>query len=361
MEETSQSLELVGNDAVAAIERVQIDTQIATAKRYPRTISAVKTKMLSFATLDEETAAACFFTLPRGGKAIQGPSVRLAEIAIASYGNLKAGARVISVSTAGDNPHVVVQAVCHDLENNTCISVEKRRRVTGKKSKGGKPDEDDVTLAANAASSIALRDAVFRVIPQALIRPVYEAAKKVAVGEVKSLAEKRAKVVDRLKQMGAPEARILAVIGAAKVDDITVEQLEVLVGLGTALKDGETTLEDAFPPIAPKTEGKPMFKEPAPATTTASAPAAPALEPAPAPAPADPPAEPAPAPVETDTPQQRLAKVVTDAGATWEKFAEWGHSTGFVDQSMTGFEHVPDATCERLLKKPAALVKILTA
>jgi hypothetical protein len=338
---------------------VQIDTQIATAKRYPRTISAVKTKMLSFATLDEETAAACFFTLPRGGKAIQGPSVRLAEIAIASYGNLKAGARVISVSTSGDNPHVVVQAVCHDLENNTCISVEKRRRVTGKKSKGGKPDEDDVTLAANAASSIALRDAVFRVIPQALIRPVYEAAKRVAIGEVKSLAEKRSKVVDRLKQMGAPEARILAVIGAAKVDDITVEQLEVLVGLGTALKDGETTMEDAFPPIAAKEAGKPMFQAPAPApaaTTTATAPVAP--EPAPAPEPTP---TPEAAPEPTETPQQRLAKLVTDAGATWDKFAEWAKTTGFVSDEMTGFADVPDATCERLLKKPAALVKILTA
>lgn len=106
-------------------------------------------------------------------------------------------------------------------------------------------------------------------------------------------------------------------------------------------------------------EARPIFSTPAPEIAPAAP--APVSEPAPATAPAEPPAEPAPAPAETETLQQRLARVVTDAGATWEKFAEWGSSTGFVDQSMTGFEHVPDASCERLLKKPAALVKILTA
>ena len=88
------------------------------------------------------------------------------------------------------------------LQNNVCISVEKRRRITTKKNRDGtrRPvDEDDVQLAANAASAIAFRDAVFKVIPGALIRPVFDAAKKVAVGEVKSLAERRGKVVDRLR------------------------------------------------------------------------------------------------------------------------------------------------------------------
>jgi len=332
------------HDPIATIERVQIDTQIATAKRYPRTLTTVKSKMLNFATLDEDTASACFFSLPRGGKTIQGPSVRLAEIAIACYGNLKAGARVISSTMHGDNPHVIVQAVCHDLENNTCISVEKRRRVTGKKSKGGKPDEDDLMLAANAASSIALRDAVFRVIPQALIRPVYEAAKKVAVGEIKSLAEKRAKVVDRLKQMGATDQRIFSVIGVTKLEEITVENLEVLVGLGTALKDGEITLEDAFPTAAKST---PIFKTP-----EAEQPATP--DPQPEPTPEAQPETP------KETPQDRLAKLVLDSGSTWETFAQWGLSTGFVTELMTGFADVTDASCERLLKKPAALVKVLT-
>lgn len=249
----TDTLELVPPTAGAAelMERAQIDIQINTAKRFPRTLSKVKQDMLSFATLDEETASACFYTLPRGGKAIQGPSVRLAEIALACWGNLRAGSRIVSTITDGTTPHVVIQAVAHDLEKNTAISVEKRRRITKKRAKDA-IDEDDINLAANACSAVAFRDAVFKVVPQALIRPVFEAAKKVAVGEVKSLAERRGKVIDRLKQMGITEERILAVVEARKVEDITLDKLEVLIGLGTALKDGDVTLEDAFPPLAPK-------------------------------------------------------------------------------------------------------------
>ena len=93
-------LEIVAPDAISSIERAQIDVQISTARRFPRTLSDVKQRMLSFATLDEETAASCFFTLPArkggDGRPIQGPSVRLAEIALGAYQHIKAGSRIIS-------------------------------------------------------------------------------------------------------------------------------------------------------------------------------------------------------------------------------------------------------------------------
>jgi hypothetical protein len=53
-------LEVVGNDALTAISRAEIDMQISTAKKYPRNIQRVKTAMLSIATMDQETAEACF-------------------------------------------------------------------------------------------------------------------------------------------------------------------------------------------------------------------------------------------------------------------------------------------------------------
>jgi len=128
----TQQVEVVANDALASIERAQVDVQIATARKYPRTLSKVKERMLSFATLDEETASSCFYTLParRGGddKPIQGPSVRMAEIALASYQHVKAGSRIIN----DDGKFLTAQAVVHDLENNVAVSIEVQRRVTGK-------------------------------------------------------------------------------------------------------------------------------------------------------------------------------------------------------------------------------------
>lgn len=245
-------------DIVEQMQRADIDIQIKTAQQYPKHsgkdhLMKVKKSIMEFATLDEETAAACFYTLPRSGKAIQGPSVRLAEIAVHCYGNIRDSVRTVEVVPRGPNPHVVVQAMCHDLETNVAVCIEKRRRVT-KKKKNAFPDEDDVNLAVNSCASIAFRDAAFKVIPQALIKPVWEKCKQVAIGQAKSIVETRTKCIDRLNKMGVPTDRILNTLGVRDAEGIMKNELELLFGLGTAIKDGDCTIEEAFPPI--KTEAE---------------------------------------------------------------------------------------------------------
>jgi hypothetical protein len=257
--------EIAPISAVEAISRAEVDIQISTAKRYPRQLAKVKSDMLSFATLDEETAESCFYSLPRGGKTIQGPSIRLAEIAVSCYGNIRAGTRIVDVVARGEAPHVIVQAICHDLQTNVAVTVEKRRRITKKKSKAD-VDEDDINLAANAGSAIAFRDAVYKVIPGALIRPVYEEAKKVAIGDAKTLADRRARAIEAFAKMGVTPDRILALLERGSVDEVTIADLETLFGLKTAIKDGQTTIDESFPPT--ETPGakprKPSFSLPSP-------------------------------------------------------------------------------------------------
>lgn len=65
---------------------------------------------------------------------------------------------------------------------------------------------------------------------------------------MKSLANKRAEVISRLSQFGVDEERVLAVIGRKSVDEVTFDDVAKLIGLGTAIKDGDTTVEEAFPP-----------------------------------------------------------------------------------------------------------------
>ena len=231
--------------ALEQMERASIDIQIATAKKYPRSLAAVKQKMLSFATLDEETASGCFYTLParRGGdgKSLQGPSVRLAEIALATYGHLRAGARVI----ADDGKVLTAQGVVHDLENNVCIAIEVKRRVTTKD--GRRFSDDMIVTTGNAACSIALRNATFRVIPLALVKPVYEAAKRLAIGDSKSLSQRRAAAVEYFAKMGVPKDRIFGALGVSGIEDVTLDHLEMLQGYRTAIADKEATIDEVFP------------------------------------------------------------------------------------------------------------------
>ena len=306
----SQELEIVPPSAIEAISRAEVDMQITTAKRYPRQLAKVKSDMLSFATLDEETAQSCFYSLPRGGKNIQGPSIRMAEIAVACYGNLRAGTRIIETVTKGDSPHVVLQAVCHDLEKNTSITIEKRRRIVGKKSKNGQIDEDDINLAANAGSAIAFRDAVFKVVPGALIRPVYEQAKRVAIGDAKTLEDRRARAIEAFGKMGVTPDRVLALLEKKSIEEVTVADLEALIGLHTAIKDGQTSIEDAFPAQQKKPSFTKSEPEPTPEPSTSKR---------------EPKKEALPTQEEIpdfvpDTPQKKLALAVSDFGCMEHTF-----------------------------------------
>lgn len=225
---------------VESQSRGETDIQISTAHRFPRSVKAFRAKALSLATLDEETAASCFYSLPRDGKAIEGPSARLAEIVAVSWGNLRSQANVVDI----DDKWVTARGVCWDLEANVAVSVEVRRRITNKQ--GRRFNDDMIGVTSNAACAIALRNAVFKVVPMAMAKPIYEAARRVAIGNAQTLSSRRAKMVDHFGKMGVQPDQICQKVNKASVDDITLDDLGTLIGLATAIKDGDTTVDEAF-------------------------------------------------------------------------------------------------------------------
>ena len=99
---------------VALLNKSEIDMQVATAHKYPRSVKRFRDETLAMVTLNENVAQECIYSLPRDGKNIEGPSARFAEVVASAWGNSRAGARV--VSDAGD--FVTAQGVFHDLERN---------------------------------------------------------------------------------------------------------------------------------------------------------------------------------------------------------------------------------------------------
>ena len=229
--------------AVSAIVKSEVEAQLDAAHRYKRSVGGFLKEATMLATMNEEIAASCIYTLPRGGKPIAGPSVRLAEICASAYGNLHVGARVVGM----EEKDIVAQGVAWDLEKNLRATIEVRRRIT--KKDGKRFDDDMITVTGNAAASIGLRNAIFRVIPKAYVAQVYEAARKVAVGDASTLSAKRATVMDRLIKMGAMKERILLRVGKPSVEDINLDDMEMLIGIGTAIKNGEIRADEAFPAL----------------------------------------------------------------------------------------------------------------
>lgn len=225
----------------------QIDKQVATAKQYPRDVKKSLEEAKSLATLNQDIAEDCSYTLSRDGKNIDGPSIRLAEIMATSWGNLQFAGRIV----LDNGREIVAEGACWDLQRNVRASKQVSRRVTKKDGRRYSPDM--VAVTANAAMSIAIRNAILTVVPRVFADQVYQAAREVALGKTKSLEIRRSEVFERLSaRWGLSDERICAAVGKTNALEVGWPEIEQLLGIGAAVKDGVQSLEEAFPvPAAP--------------------------------------------------------------------------------------------------------------
>lgn len=231
--------------AITPAANNEVDIQISTAKRYPRSIEAFRQKALTMATLDREVAASCFYKLKRkaadgSSSYIEGASVRLAEIVASSWGNLRFGARIVSE----DNRFVTAQGTAFDLENNVCNVIEVSRRISDKN--GRRYGDDMVAVTKNAACSIALRNAIFKTVPFAYVKYILEMSKKAAIGDAKTIGESRANMLAAFAKMRVSKEMILTYCEKPSVEDIGLTEIEDLLGVYNGIRDGETTVEEQF-------------------------------------------------------------------------------------------------------------------
>ncbi|KKL78068.1 hypothetical protein LCGC14_2028550, partial [marine sediment metagenome] len=251
MENGNKTPEIVNIGIVERLNKSERDSQVAIAKQYPREISTFKKKATEMATFDEATAAECFYSVPRSGTRIEGPSVRLAEIVVSAWGNIRAQARVVDI----DETHITAEGVAWDLETNSAISMSVQRRITDKN--GKRYSADMITVTGAAACAIAFRNAIFKIVPRVYVRPVYEAARRVAVGDASTLGQRRAQWITAAGKFGVGPDQICAALGRGEIEDLTLDDLSDIAGRLTAIKEGETTAETAFAALATETEDAP--------------------------------------------------------------------------------------------------------
>lgn len=247
MSEETEDIQIIqidgGAEVIYAQDKAAIDIQISTAKAYPRNIKRATENAIAIVTIDAETAKTCTYSVPRGGKPITGPSVHLAKVLAQTWGNMRIEAKVIST----DQKTVTSQAVAFDMENNLAIKVEVKRSIM---TKTGRMSDDMIVVTGNAANAIALRNAVISVIPKAIVDKVYNEAKKTITGDLSDntkLLQKRKQVLQALiETYNVTEKEVLGAIGKVAAAHITSDDLVVLIGIGQAIKDGDTTVEQAF-------------------------------------------------------------------------------------------------------------------
>jgi len=240
----AQKLQMVQVDA---IERANIDSQISTAKQYPRDIRRSIDNSIVIATMNEETAQSCGYALPRGEKIITGPSVHLAKIMVSNWGNIRTEAKVVQIT----DKHVISRGTCWDLETNVASAFEVRRNIID--SKGRRFSDDMITVTGNAANSIAYRNSVFAVIPQAITNRVYEAAQRLITGDLSDadkILKKRTLIINSFKNDYAiTEEEVLKLCGRQTVNQININEISTLIGILQSLKDGDASVDYLMKPI----------------------------------------------------------------------------------------------------------------
>lgn len=243
----------VEQNALEIMERASIDVQIATAHTYTRQknggLKAFISRATDMVTVDKETAEACIYRRPVGKDESgrmqyhEGESIRLAEIVAACYGNL----RVQGMITEVQPRQVKAVGVAHDLESNYAAKAEV---IEATIKKNGQPFDERMRLnVAKSAQSKAIRDAIFRVVPKSLCKSIIENAYQVIRGKEEPLTVRRARVGEWLKKLSIDATRVYTALGVNGLEEIGQEELEALTGIRTALKDGDVTIDEAFPPI----------------------------------------------------------------------------------------------------------------
>jgi len=232
--------------AVSVIARAELDSAVMTARAKPREIKKAINKIASLATMDEDTAARCVYALPRGGKAIRGPSVRLAEIIMQQWGNCRVEAEVIEIDRV--NKIIKARGTFTDLETNTAIRLPAMRRIADKR--GRLFNDDMIAVTSAAVCSIARRNVILYGVPEVVWRKAYEAVEQVIAGDIKTLAERREKAVKAFATYGVTPEQIFALLEVDSLADVTLDHVVTLAGVYSSIKHGESTIEELFDPRA---------------------------------------------------------------------------------------------------------------
>lgn len=220
------------------------DKRIATARMYPRKISRFKQEATQYLREDIETARSAEYVKPVGGGTVRGASIRLAELAAMCWGNLEVE---VAEPIIGDKS-VTVKATAWDLERNYRQDGIATTSIVNRN--GQRYQQHMIETAVMATASKAKRNAILAVIPRTYIQDLLQVAKEVAAGKQKPLEQQRIEMLDYFQRTYKvqPE-QIFEFLGMGGLDDIGDNEIDLLRGVVTAIKEG-SSLDEYFKPQA---------------------------------------------------------------------------------------------------------------
>ncbi len=233
------------------------------------------------------------FSKPVGGRAIKGPSIRLAELALREWGNILTDVQVVYDDGVVRRSRISVT----DLESNASfakeISINKtierksrqdrdviseRINTNGEKVFIVRATDEEIGNKEAAAISKALRNEGLRIIPTDIIDEAMETARDTLKNRDKADPDAaKKKLMDSFSEIGV-KPKDLQIYLKHSTDQLSPAELQDLRAIYRAIKDGEARWSDYIQPgeIEDKTKTKASeLKEKLKTAAAKTAPAAP--------------------------------------------------------------------------------------
>lgn len=235
-----QSNDLVSVSENRAMHEVQASFVIA--KKFPRNESESFSKIMK-ACKRPFLAEQAIYAYPKGGKLVEGPSIRLAEVLVQYWGNCECGIREISQN----NGISIAEAYAVDLETNTRVSktFHVPHQIGTKQGIKKLSDPRDIyELVANQGAR-RMRACILAIIPGDIADAAKDECKKTMSTGVEPICDRIRKLVMAFDELGVNVDHLEKRLGHNL--DATIEtELVTLRGIYKSLKDGMAKREDFF-------------------------------------------------------------------------------------------------------------------
>lgn len=235
------------NQGTVAIEAsraiAEAQGKLVIAKRFPRDEVAAYAKAME-ACQRPTMAEKAFYSFPRGGQTVEGPTIRFAEELARCWGNIDYGIKELSQ----DDGKSEMQAYAWDLETNA-QSVQNftnpHQREQGKKMVTLTSQRDIYENNANMATR-RLRSRILAILPAWFVEDAIAECKKTLSGRNDTpLIDRVKKMVVQFAKLGVTQEQIERRL-KRKVDTMTADDFAEYVGIYNAIKGGESKIAEWF-------------------------------------------------------------------------------------------------------------------
>lgn len=256
-EQTAPNMPMAQNGITAQLDKVSQGTvaieasraiaeaqgKLVIAKRFPRDEVQAYAKAME-ACQRPTMAAKAFYSFPRGGQTVEGPTIRFAEELARCWGNIDYGIKELSQ----DDGKSEMQAYAWDLETNA-QSVQNftnpHAREQGKKMVTLTSQRDIYENNANMATR-RLRSRILAILPSWFVEDCIEECKRTLAGRNDTpLVDRVKKMVVQFAKMGVTQEQIERRL-QRKVDTMNSDDFVEYIGIYNAIKQGDSKIADWF-------------------------------------------------------------------------------------------------------------------